>query len=62
MFETQKSGNKTGLEEIVFKFNNRTPGIQRSSALCWHAAPLANVPLETSCNESNSVISDIWCI
>ena len=51
MFETQKSGNKTSLGEIGL--NIRTLASLKLgkdqvsvgvSILCWHAAPVANVP------------------
>ena len=52
MFETQKSGNKTSSREIGLNIRTlASPKVGQDqvsrgvSVLCWHAAPVANVPV-----------------
>ena len=51
MFETQKSGNKTSSGDIGLNVRTlASPKVGQDqvsrgvSVLCWHAAPVANVP------------------
>ena len=69
MFETQKSGNKTGSGDIglnIRTFASPKVGQDQVSGgvnvLCWHAAPVANLLWKTFDKKSNSVIRSISVI